>query len=184
MLREFTHTANEVTIGENVFSLSDFVLLFPDYKLPDGVIGQSYKQNICHRLFYENGEHKDIGTSWPEGDNYILNQYTFRAELKNIKDNNNPKVIPSAEALLDLSISKRKEKLDTSPYNKLTDVDYLKAVKKHRNNLLKNCDWTILPDSPLEQDVKDKWIAYRKKLRDLPTSKSNAFEIAFPKPPQ
>lgn len=39
------------------------------------------------------------------------------------------------------------------------------AVRTKRDKLLAECDWTQLPDVPLE--TKDAWAAYRQALRDL-----------------
>ena len=184
MIREFTHTGNEVTIGEVALSLADFKLLYPTYKLPANAVGQTYQQNKCHRVFYADGSHKDVAEKWPDGDTYIINQYTYLCELQSIKYHNNPRTVPTAEKLIDMSLSERKEAIKTSPYNKISKNAYLLAVKKHRTNLLKYCDWTILPDSPLSEEDKLKWMAYRQELRDLPESKRNPFLIVFPKEPQ
>lgn len=184
MIREFLHSGNTVTIGEEELTLSDFKLLFPDYKLPNGAIGQLYKQNESRRVFYADGRHEDIEPFWPEGDNYIINQYTFRCQIDATKLNNNPRVVPTAELLLQMSVKDRKEKIKSGPYSKLGKQDFLAAVRKHRTNLLKACDWTILPDSPLSEEKKAEWLEYRQKLRDLPTSKRGAFDIVFPSEPQ
>jgi len=42
--------------------------------------------------------------------------------------------------------------------------------RKHRNRLLTECDWTILPSSPLSAEKQDEWKIYRQALRDLPAS--------------
>jgi len=44
----------------------------------------------------------------------------------------------------------------------------LNDIRKERNRLLEKCDWTVLPDSPLTNEVKQQWIIYRQALRDLP----------------
>jgi|FrelakmetLWP11LW_1041352.scaffolds.fasta_scaffold02444_2 hypothetical protein len=50
------------------------------------------------------------------------------------------------------------------------DFDALKleAVRNFRNQLLKNSDWIVLPDSPVSLDKRQEWIVYRQYLRDLP----------------
>lgn len=40
-------------------------------------------------------------------------------------------------------------------------------VRAQRNNKLAQCDWTQLPDSPVDKPA---WAAYRQALRDLPGS--------------
>lgn len=53
-------------------------------------------------------------------------------------------------------------------------------VKYHRNNLLKESDWTQLPDSKVD---KEEWASYRQELRDLPTQKGFPWEVNWPTPP-
>jgi hypothetical protein len=43
----------------------------------------------------------------------------------------------------------------------------LNSIRVERNNLLKQSDWTQLPDSPLAQEEKTAWKNYRQQLRDL-----------------
>lgn len=43
----------------------------------------------------------------------------------------------------------------------------LNSIRVERNNLLKQSDWTQLPDSPLVQEEKTAWKNYRQQLRDL-----------------
>jgi len=53
------------------------------------------------------------------------------------------------------------------------DDDYwMEVLRSRRNELLRACDWTILPDSSLSDAQKDEWIAYRQALRDLPSTAS------------
>jgi hypothetical protein len=64
----------------------------------------------------------------------------------------------------------------------LNDVIKLKAeeVKKTRNQLLTDCDWTQLPDSSADQK---KWLEYRRKLRDITKQKGFPFGVIWPNPP-
>ena len=41
-------------------------------------------------------------------------------------------------------------------------------IRKYRDIRLKNTDWTVLPDSPLSENEKEKWKKYRNELRDFP----------------
>jgi len=50
-------------------------------------------------------------------------------------------------------------------------------VRGKRDALLKECDWTQLPDSPKYQD-KD-WLEYRQALRDI-TEQTDPFNIVWP----
>lgn len=50
------------------------------------------------------------------------------------------------------------------PYTESTALD---AVRKVRNQLLYDCDWTQLPDSPLSEEEREQWRVYRQALRDI-----------------
>ncbi len=41
------------------------------------------------------------------------------------------------------------------------------CMRDLREVLLKECDWTVGVDSPLEQSVKDAWITWRQWMRDI-----------------
>tara|TARA_B100000035_G_C20755222_1_gene445774 strand:- start:124 stop:477 length:354 start_codon:yes stop_codon:yes gene_type:complete len=62
------------------------------------------------------------------------------------------------------------------------DEDPLDYVRSHRTSLLKECDWTQLPDSPLTSTKKAAWATYRQALRDLPASTDDP--IVWPTPPE
>lgn len=44
----------------------------------------------------------------------------------------------------------------------------MNRLRKIRNELLAECDWTLLPSSPLSSSKQDEWKAYRQALRDMP----------------
>jgi hypothetical protein len=44
----------------------------------------------------------------------------------------------------------------------------LESLRNFRNQLLKDSDWIVLPDSPVSPDKRQEWIVYRQYLRDLP----------------
>lgn len=43
----------------------------------------------------------------------------------------------------------------------------LEALRKVRNQLLAECDWTLLPSSPLSTEKQNEWKVYRQALRDI-----------------
>lgn len=43
----------------------------------------------------------------------------------------------------------------------------LESIRRRRNTLLKDSDWTQLPDSPLTEQQKLAWQQYRQQLRDI-----------------
>ena len=49
-----------------------------------------------------------------------------------------------------------------------------------RNGLLKDSDWTQVPDAPVDQAA---WAAYRQQLRDLPDSTEDPRNPVWPTPP-
>jgi hypothetical protein len=53
------------------------------------------------------------------------------------------------------------------------------AIRNERNQLLASTDWTQLNDSPLTEDVKDRYRAYRQALRDM-TNTDNIDNVNFP----
>lgn len=55
-------------------------------------------------------------------------------------------------------------------------------IRDHRNTLLKECDWTVLVDSPLSGSTLEDWKTYRQELRDV-TSQENPFNIVWPNQP-
>lgn len=53
------------------------------------------------------------------------------------------------------------------------------SVRRKRNELLAQSDWTQLSDAPLTAKQKTAWAAYRQSLRDLPTSFATPEEVVF-----
>ena len=51
-------------------------------------------------------------------------------------------------------------------------------IRALRNELLLECDWRVLPDSPVGDTLND-WIQYRQELRNI-TSQENPFNIVCP----
>ena len=61
-----------------------------------------------------------------------------------------------------------------------------KCIRKQRNNLLIECDWTQGADSPLTSAKKTAWATYRTKLRDVPKDqkdKTTYASITWPSEP-
>lgn len=50
------------------------------------------------------------------------------------------------------------------------------SIRAKRNALLSTSDWTVLPDSPLSEEEKTKWIKYRKELRELNIEEYTSYE--------
>ena len=56
------------------------------------------------------------------------------------------------------------------------------GIKMIRNFLLSDCDWTQMPDAPIEATLKAQWTAYRQKLREIPQDYDgqDADDVKFP----
>jgi hypothetical protein len=59
-------------------------------------------------------------------------------------------------------------------------IDRWAEVRAERNMYLAECDWTQLPDAPLDTNA---WRVYRQALRDI-TAQTDPYNIAWPEPPQ
>jgi hypothetical protein len=57
------------------------------------------------------------------------------------------------------------------PFVQFNIMDWIRG---RRNILLKNCDWTVGDDSPLNDTKKAEWQTYRQALRDVPANNSSA----------
>lgn len=63
----------------------------------------------------------------------------------------------------------------------------LKQLREKRNQLLKDCDYTILQDSVLTPAKKSEWMTYRTNLRNITqglTTVEQVNSVVFPVPPQ
>ena len=55
-------------------------------------------------------------------------------------------------------------------------------LRAERDELLSQCDWTQMPDSPLTDTQKQAWATYRQSLRDLPST-VDINNITYPEKP-
>jgi hypothetical protein len=53
-------------------------------------------------------------------------------------------------------------------------------VRGHRTYLLAGCDWTQLPDAPVDHET---WATYRQDLRDVTAQAGFPWDIVWPVPP-
>ena len=53
-------------------------------------------------------------------------------------------------------------------------------LRQSRDSLLSKCDWTQVPDAPVDQAA---WAAYRQALRDLPSNTSDPLDVVWPQQP-
>jgi hypothetical protein len=53
-------------------------------------------------------------------------------------------------------------------------------MRNRRNALLQGCDWTQVPDAPVDAAA---WAVYRQQLRDLPANTTDPRNVVWPEPP-
>jgi hypothetical protein len=58
------------------------------------------------------------------------------------------------------------------------------VARRRRNEALSESDWTQLPNSPLSDEKKAQWEAYREALRNYPTLLESDINAEFPAEPQ
>jgi len=54
-------------------------------------------------------------------------------------------------------------------------------IRRHRNNLLSESDWTQIPDCTVDQTA---WATYRQALRDIPSQEGFPFNVTWPTKPE
>lgn len=61
------------------------------------------------------------------------------------------------------------------------DAEKAGQMRSYRNTLLSDCDWTQLPDAPVNQQA---WANYRRALRDVTSQTGFPWDIQWPEKPQ
>jgi hypothetical protein len=61
-----------------------------------------------------------------------------------------------------------------------TDNDYKSMMRKVRDSMLKESDWTQVADAPVDREA---WATYRQTLRDFPATWAEGPEADFPDTP-
>ena len=61
-----------------------------------------------------------------------------------------------------------------------TDNNYESMMRKVRNSMLKESDWTQVADAPVNREA---WATYRQALRDFPATWTPGPEADFPDTP-
>ncbi|MEC4090572.1 hypothetical protein CWC22_005635 [Pseudoalteromonas rubra] len=59
----------------------------------------------------------------------------------------------------------------------------LDELRKRRNMLLQECDWTQIPDAPIAPEQQQVWAEYRQALRDLPNGLTDPGQVTWPELP-
>ncbi|MFY7906535.1 MAG: tail fiber assembly protein, partial [Burkholderiaceae bacterium] len=61
------------------------------------------------------------------------------------------------------------------------DASQAASQRAFRNTLLSDCDWTQLPDAPVNTQA---WAYYRQALRDVTSQTGFPWDIQWPEKPQ
>lgn len=61
-------------------------------------------------------------------------------------------------------------------------VDFT-MIRAERNSLLRDSDWTQLPDSPLTEEERSAWATYRQALRDMSEDFTTVDAVVWPEKP-
>jgi hypothetical protein len=67
---------------------------------------------------------------------------------------------------------------------RLTEQSKWTLIRQKRNRLLAECDWTQVPDAPLDEIRREAWQQYRQALREIPQRFERADDVAWPECPK
>lgn len=70
------------------------------------------------------------------------------------------------------------------PSTGITHEQFLANVRSERNAKLIATDWTVLPDSPLSEELKQQYIVYRQALRDITQGLNSFQDLVWPVQPE
>ena len=59
-----------------------------------------------------------------------------------------------------------------------------KIIRNERDKLLKESDYLILADAPVDETQKQEWTTYRQALRDIPQDYDSPDEVVYPDKPK
>ena len=68
--------------------------------------------------------------------------------------------------------------------HEIEETEASSNIRAKRNQLLKECDWTHMTDSPLNTEDKAAWASYRDALRDIPEQTGFPYSVQWPSEPQ
>lgn len=107
-----------------------------------------------------------------------MTKYFYSPSTKGFYLDNIHKVIPedaieiTAERHEELLKEQSEGKVISFENNAVKTVEYVKVIswediRRKRNSLLSESDWTQIPDTPLDDDTREAWRLYRQELRDI-----------------
>lgn len=103
------------------------------------------------------------------------------------KNSSNELFLFEVDGSQDHLITEEMQEISIHEFNRIKTKETVKEptwedVKKIRNGLLAESDWTDLPNSPINN--KPAWLRYRQALRDITKNFSKPTEINWPVKPQ
>ena len=105
------------------------------------------------------GAERNLSLNVPEGHDYIISE----------EDVENKTVVDGVLTSVPSEVIEQKE-ISRAWYN----------LRKERNYLLRDSDWTQVPDAPVDAAA---WAVYRQQLRDLPANTTDPRNVVWPEPP-
>lgn len=105
------------------------------------------------------GAERNLSLNVPEGHDYLISE----------EDVENKIVVDGVLTSLPSEVIEQKE-IGRSWHN----------LRKERDYLLSECDWTQVPDVPVDSAA---WATYRQQLRDLPANTTDPRNVVWPEPP-
>lgn len=72
------------------------------------------------------------------------------------------------------------EKMTSEKVIAAVSADEAKNVRKKRNELLAECDYTMLDDVAITPEKKSEWAAYRQALRDITCQDGFPWDVRYP----
>ena len=105
------------------------------------------------------GAERNLSLNVPEGHDYLISE----------EDVENKIVVDGVLTSLPSEVIEQKE-IGRSWHN----------LRKERDYLLSECDWTQVPDAPVDSTA---WATYRQQLRDLPANTTDPRNVVWPEPP-
>jgi len=106
-----------------------------------------------------------------DADGNVLNEFEGVANQDFVGQDFDGVIVASVEQTEDVTVA------DTNV------PSYEELLRIERNRILKETDWTQMPDSPLSDTKKQEWATYRQALRDLPANTTDPANPTWPTQP-
>ena len=86
--------------------------------------------------------------------------------------------VPYRDTLSDTIQNDLTNWLNIAKYQDRESTAYV--IRKKRDKLLANTDWTQMKDTALSQEMQRKYATYRQELRDIPQQEGFPYDVEFP----